>query len=124
VRKSILIVEDDKEIRQTLIDILEGEGHKVLSAHNGQVALDILHSTEELPGLVILDLMMPVMDAYGFRKEQMKDEKLASVPTVLFSADGRLAQKAALGGFSEFIKKPAELDDLFALAEKYCVLAS
>ena len=118
--KPVLIVEDDFEIRSTLCDVLSSEGYNVLGAENGKAALELLNKTENLPGLIIVDLMMPIMDGYEFRNKQLKDKRIASVPTVLFSADGQLINKAQAAGISEFIKKPIDLDDLYSLVKKYC----
>src|SRR4051812_44004646 len=121
MKKSILVVEDDNDIRQSLVEILQEEGYTVLSALNGKEGLEVLKKAEPLPGLVILDIMMPVLDGYGFRLEQMKSPRLASVPTALFSANGRLDEKARKVGVTEFLKKPIDLNKLFDLANKYCV---
>lgn len=120
MKKSILIVEDDSDIRQSMSDIFEDLGYKVVVAANGQEGLINLKKMDELPGVVILDLMMPVLDGCGFRNEQLKDSKLGTVPTVLLSADSRLPMKAKEFGFKEYVKKPIDLDHLISIAEKYC----
>lgn len=120
MKKSILIVEDDLSIRQSLTDVLQDEGYTVLAAENGREGLKILNSTETLPGLVFLDLMMPVLNGSEFLIEQGKDPKIAGIPTVLFSADVRLSVKAESMGVVEYLKKPVDLDKIFELAEKYC----
>lgn len=119
-KKSIFIVEDDADIRQSMSDILQELGYTVGSASNGLDALTQLREMKEHPGVIILDLMMPVLDGMGFRKEQEKDQKLFTIPTVLLSADSRLPIKAKENGFQEFVKKPIELEHLIAIAEKYC----
>lgn len=118
--KPVLVVEDDIEIRSTLSEVLRAEGYTVHEAENGMVALDLLTDLEPLPGLIILDLMMPVVDGFEFRNRQLKIEKIANIPTVLFSADGQLTVKAKAAGLNEFIKKPIDLDDLYDLVKKFC----
>lgn len=118
--KSVIVIEDDFEIRNTLCDVLEAEGYDVHGAENGQVGLDVLKGLKELPGLIIVDLMMPVVDGYEFRNQQLKDQRISLIPTVLFSADGQLSAKAQAAGITEFIKKPIDLEDLYALVKKYC----
>lgn len=118
--KSILVIEDDKEIRQTLVDVLEDEGYEVYSAENGEEGLKLLNEVSELPCLIIVDLMMPVLDGVGFRKEQIKSIKFSAVPTVLFSANGQISQKALTAGYSEYIRKPIDLEQLFEITQRYC----
>lgn len=120
MKKPILIVEDDSEIRQSLVEILKDEGYLVYSAENGRKGLDVLGKCDPLPGLVILDIMMPVLDGFGFRESQLTDDRLSNVPTVLFSADGNLTEKASRAQVSEFLAKPVDLDILLSLARKYC----
>src|SRR5437762_2793351 len=95
--RTVMIVEDDLDIRDALTQILEFEGYHVVSAENGQQALTQLQHGEH-PGLILLDLMMPVMDGWQFRLEQQKDAKLSDIPVVIISADGRVYQKASAIG--------------------------
>lgn len=118
--KPILVIEDDLPIRESLVDILQDLGYTVWSASNGQEGLDLLHRSTELPGLVLLDIMMPVLDGYGFRRAQIGNARLADIPTVVLSADGQISEKAGTVGVTEFVKKPIDLDRLFSLAQKYC----
>jgi DNA-binding response OmpR family regulator len=120
MNRTVMIVEDDREIRISLKDILEDEGYNVLSASNGQEALEMLYTADSLPCFIILDLMMPVLDGIGFRKVQAINSQLSMIPTAIVSADGQLTKKAELAGVNDFIKKPINLDELFALVKKYC----
>jgi len=113
--KEILIIEDDLEIRESLIEILGEEGYLVRGSSNGKEALDYLNLSKTLPALLLLDLMMPVMDGFQFRAEQMKNEKLAQIPTVVLSANSDLARKVRGIGISQYIKKPFELDSLIKI---------
>ena len=106
--KTILIVEDDLEIRQSMQEILEEEGYTVLSAKNGSEGLQILNDTSPLPGLVFLDLMMPVLDGYSFRKSQLLNPKFALVPTVPL-AKRRLVASA---GFQNLISLTPTVQNL------------
>src|SRR5439155_7067879 len=69
---TVLVVEDDFDLRDALVPILEYEGHRVVSAANGREALDWLHAMPP-PSLILLDLMMPVMNGEEFRAEQLRD---------------------------------------------------
>jgi CheY-like chemotaxis protein len=84
--KSILVVDDDPSIRRALTEILNDEGYSSSSAGNGFEALSLLRS-DHSTALVVLDLMMPVMDGYGFLAEQKRDPALANIPVVAITAD-------------------------------------
>ena len=114
----ILIVEDDDDIREALSQILELEGYTVREAANGREALDI-SSREPLPSLILLDLMMPIMDGWQFRSEQMKDPSLAKVPVVVISADAGVHEKVASFGAASVLPKPISLDRLLQAIETF-----
>ena len=116
----ILVIDDDKEIRESLSDVLSDEGYVVVLAENGQEGLDFLNTTKQLPCMVFLDLMMPVLDGQGFRKEQMNNPDFSKIPTILFSANGQLDKRALDIGMTDFLKKPIDLDELLSIAAKYC----
>jgi len=117
--RTVMIVEDDLDIRDALTQILEFEGYNVLSAENGQDALARLRDGEK-PSLILLDLMMPVMDGWQFRVEQQKDANLNTIPVVIISADGRVYQKASAIGAVGYLKKPVELEVLLSTVERHC----
>ena len=112
--RSILIVEDDLDVREALTQVLEFEGYAVAGVTNGQEALDRLRAGEH-PSLILLDLMMPVMDGLQFRAEQMGDPSLAHIPVIVISADGKVDQKVASLGVAGYMKKPLDVDSLLAL---------
>ena len=114
----ILIIEDDDDIREALAQILELEGYSVREAANGREALDI-SSREPLPSLILLDLMMPVMDGWQFRSEQMKDPTLAKVPVLVISADAGVHEKVASFGAASVLPKPISLDRLLRAVETF-----
>lgn len=104
--KRVLIVEDDGDIRSSVSELLESEGYEVATAVNGREALALLRAGAELPGVILLDLMMPELDGYQFREEQLADEKLKHIPVVLMSAGGELGAKARALGAAGHLKKP------------------
>ncbi len=116
----VLVVDDDPDIRETVIEVLEENGHSAVGACNGLEALERLRSAEELPRLILLDLMMPMMDGHAFRAEQLKDPALSPIPVIVISAflDGaeRTAELAAAGHLS----KPVRLDELISLIDRFC----
>jgi CheY-like chemotaxis protein len=118
-QKSILLVEDDQAIRESLREILNDFGYPVQVAENGKIALDFLRQADVLPALILLDLMMPVMDGYEFRTVQLADPKLAEIPTIAVSASGNLQEKADNLRVTDYLKKPIDLEMLFSLIEHY-----
>jgi CheY-like chemotaxis protein len=116
-RRNVLLVEDDDSIASALVDLLTDEGHQVVRARDGFEALDQLRA-EPLPGLMLLDLMMPKMDGYTLRKAQLADPRLASVPTFVLTAGGteQIRELAVEGWF----RKPIYLKSLLAVVDRYC----
>ena len=108
---TVLVVEDDFDLRDALVPILEYEGHRVVSAANGKEALERLQ-TMPPPSLILLDLMMPVMSGEEFRAEQLRDPALASIPVVVVSAHSSAEERAARLGAVGCVKKPFEIEDL------------
>jgi CheY-like chemotaxis protein len=116
--RSILIVEDDLDVREALTQVLEFEGYAVVGATNGQEALDHLRAGN-VPSLILLDLMMPVMDGLQFRSVQMDDPSLAAIPVIVISADGKVDQKVASLGVAGYMKKPLDVDSLLAMIARF-----
>ena len=92
----ILIVEDDEDLREMMAQLLALEGFKAETAANGREALAYL-ALGDRPDVILLDLMMPVMDGWEFRRQQVTDPALAAVPVVVLSAV-EPARAEALGG--------------------------
>jgi two-component system, chemotaxis family, chemotaxis protein CheY len=115
----ILLVEDDEDIARNLRELLEGEGYVVEWAPNGRVALDSLRGTSDLPCLILLDLMMPVMDGYQFRKEQERDPRIERIPVLLMTADGHIEAKKFKVGAKMFINKPVDIDEILRAVQRF-----
>jgi CheY-like chemotaxis protein len=109
---TVLVVDDDQDIRETIALILESAGYNVDAAPNGAEALSVLRGGSSRPCIVLLDLMMPVMDGGQFRREQQRDPSLADIPVVVLSGDGRVETKAAELGVDAYLRKPIGIDDL------------
>jgi CheY-like chemotaxis protein len=116
--RRVLIVEDNEVTRDVIALILESNGYEVSTADNGRAALERLRGGDR-PGLILLDLMMPVMDGWQFREEQRRDRSLADIPVVVCTAAGEAVQKDALGA-AELLSKPVEADDLLAAVGRHC----
>jgi CheY-like chemotaxis protein len=84
-RPTVLLVNDDPDASDALGCLLEYEGYRVESAEDGREALQKLKAGLD-PSIILLDLIMPVMDGYEFRAEQLKDGALAAIPVIVFSA--------------------------------------
>jgi CheY-like chemotaxis protein len=111
----VLVVEDDVDILRAIVQVLEDEGYAVRVAANGQAALDTLRAPgTSLPCLILLDLMMPVMDGWGFRAAQLRDPTLAQIPVIVLTADGNAVDKGPLMNSAGALRKPVELMTLLA----------
>jgi CheY-like chemotaxis protein len=86
-RGTILVVDDDDDLRQTFAGELSSEGYEVAEARHGAEALDYLQSHPP-PDAIFLDLMMPVMDGVEFLNARGKDREKASIPVFVFTARG------------------------------------
>ncbi|SRR6266849_5586895 len=118
-RKSILVVEDDPATRDAVALVLEDEGYSVTGVANGQEALHHLRQTSA-PNLIVLDLMMPVMDGWEFRKRQAQDPALKAIPVLVVSADRAVSQKAAALGAKDYLLKPIDLELLLEAVHRCC----
>lgn len=115
---TILIVEDDFDVRESLSEALRDEGYAVECAVDGEQALDWLRNGGR-PGLILLDLMMPRMSGSEFRLVQKVDPKLQHLPVVLLSADGAMEEKAKLLQTQGAIRKPIDLEQLLKVIEQF-----
>jgi CheY-like chemotaxis protein len=113
----ILVVDDDPDIRDSLREVLEDEGYEVACVGNGKEALDHLKSVNPQPCVILLDLMMPVMDGWQFRKEQKLHPEIADIPLVVITATGK---RPVLIDAAELVMKPLDLTRLFQSVERYC----
>jgi CheY-like chemotaxis protein len=118
-RHRVLVVEDDPDCRDAVGFILENAGYDVVAAENGKVALDRLREAEG-PCVIVLDLMMPVMDGYRFRAEQLRDDELATLPVVIMSGAGRIDERAQQLGVQDYVSKPVEPEHLLSMLGRYC----
>lgn len=116
----ILVVDDDPDIRETLVELLEENGHPAFAAANGNEALETLRTAGETPCLILLDLMMPGMDGIAFREEQLKDPALSPIPVIVLSAFRDSAETAQQIAATAHLPKPVSFDALMKLVETYC----
>jgi CheY-like chemotaxis protein len=117
---TILVVDDDRSIRQLLTAFFEHKGYHTLGFANGLEALTFLQHSPDNPQLILLDLMMPVMDGAAFRQAQQQDPYLASIPVIVMSAAADMAEQAPLLRAAAYLPKPIDFVTLLALVEQYC----
>jgi CheY-like chemotaxis protein len=110
----ILVVEDDEDLRESLAEALGASGHTVHAAEHGAKALELL-SGGCRPGLILLDINMPVMDGLKFLELKNADPLLAPIPVVIMSATERRAHP----GTADLVAKPMDLDDLERVIEQH-----
>ncbi len=113
-RAPVLVVDDDADVRDTLREVLEEAGYDVYCAGNGQEALDVLHEADPRPGLILLDLMMPVMSGEEMLEALKKVHALAAIPVTIVSASKKPPEARS------FLGKPVDLDELLGIVEKNC----
>jgi CheY-like chemotaxis protein len=106
----VLLVEDDRDIREILAETLTDLGFEVATAANGLDALELVRGQKARPGVILLDLMMPVMDGYAFLEERSKDPELATVPVLVITAGYRVDRRRL--GRVRVIWKPFDLPRL------------
>ena len=114
----ILIVDDDVATRSAMAQLLENSGFAVVAACDGGDALDQLRAGVA-PCLILLDIYMPRKDGWAFRAEQVTDPELSGIPTIAYSADDTIEDRAVALGLP-FFKKPLALDRLVNIVRRYC----
>lgn len=116
-RGSVLVVDDDDDLRATLRELLAEEGYAVYEAENGAQALDRLRDARRV-AVVLLDLMMPVMDGLQFRRAQRQDAAIATIPVVLMTAS-QLTEQVNQVEADASLQKPVTLDQLLATVSRF-----
>lgn len=106
----VFVVDDDRDLREALEETLGDEGCRVESAPDGASALAKLRTLPEKPSVLLLDLMMPGMNGWEFRAEQLKDPALAEICTVVMTADANVVPETIEA--DHFMRKPLHLDAL------------
>jgi CheY-like chemotaxis protein len=105
----ILVVDDDDDFREALSEVLGQAGYPVQRAQNGEVALQRVQ--EEAPGMVLLDLKMPVLDGWGVMERMRVDPRSAPIPILILSAYG-FEWEAELLGAQGYIPKSVGMDEI------------
>jgi CheY-like chemotaxis protein len=111
--RQILVVDDDRDIRAVVDDLLTEEGYLVKTANNGRQALEILSNWR--PEVILLDLSMPEMNGWTFLAHQQADPALAQIPVIVMSAHYNLGKGNALDAAAAVVPKPFDIDRLLTL---------
>jgi DNA-binding response OmpR family regulator len=111
----ILLVEDDRDVRDAIAEVLEEEGYQVARARTGVDALEQLGKSQRLPAAIVLDLMMPLMDGWEFWSLQQSHYEWASIPVVVISADTNAKDKSSALRPIACLRKPLDIDELLAI---------
>lgn len=116
----VLVVEDHDDTREMVAALLAAEGFTVVTAENGQRGLERLQQAR--PCLVLLDLMMPVMTGWEFRRVQMSlpDSELAAIPVLLLTAIAEPERAAQQLQATDVIRKPLDFDELLDTVRRHC----
>ena len=114
MQHTVLVVDDDQDIRDSLRDLLEGEGYRVRTAADGAEAVAAMQA--EQPCFVILDLMMPVMDGWEVAGRMHDEARLATIPLCVVTATPEWAPSDS----TCVLKKPIDLEALLAAVYDNC----
>jgi CheY-like chemotaxis protein len=117
--RTLLLVEDDPSVRESLSDLLQMEGYQVVEARHGGEALEALRAGLH-PCVILLDLMMPIMNGWEFRAAQSGDPEIAAIPVIVLSATRNLREALPPVRPAAFLSKPVEYDTLLATLREYC----
>jgi CheY-like chemotaxis protein len=107
---TVLVVDDDVALQETLEAVLEFEGYEVVVARDGLEALAML--TTQRPAVIVLDWAMPRMDGPAFAAALRQRGLHPGIPVLLLTADGRARQKAAEVGAEGYMAKPFDMTEL------------
>jgi len=118
VTQTILVVDDDEDVRSSVADALMDLGYRTETAGDGRQALAFLRAASFRPNLILLDMMMPEMDGWMFMTEIRKLPELASIPVVIFSAYGNPREVAGQLGAAGYLRKPLRLEELARAVER------
>jgi CheY-like chemotaxis protein len=117
---TVLVVDDDKNVCALISGELAGRGYRTVVAGNGKEALAYLKNSPRRPDLILLDLMMPEMNGWEFRKIQQDDPELAAIPVAIITGLEDVEGKAAALGAVDVLRKPSRVEQLTELVARFC----
>ncbi len=117
---AVLVVDDDKKVCEIISAVLASQGYETAVAGNGKEALAYLRASSCQPGLILLDLMMPEMTGWEFRRIQQEDPALAAIPVAIITGLADVEGKVSTIGAVDVLYKPSRVETLTALASRFC----
>jgi CheY-like chemotaxis protein len=125
VSKTILIVEDDDQLREVLEIVLREEGFRVELCPDGQAAIDTLTKRKDegkLPSMIILDLNMPIVDGWQVAKWLDADDVLGEIPVIVTSATKQQGEQAKSLHADAYLVKPFSTDEILGVVGLFTLL--
>lgn len=116
IQNLVMVVEDDRDIQESLQSVLETYEYRVVVALHGKEALEQLRAGVK-PAVILLDLMMPVMDGFEFRARQLLNHLWKEIPVVVMTAGNQTPQKKETLGEVVFLRKPIAINHLIEVIE-------
>lgn len=115
--KKILLIEDDVTVRENTVELLELSNYEVVSASNGKLGVE--KAIQNLPDIIVCDIMMPEMDGYGVLKEVSNHQEISHIPFIFLSAktEHKDIRKGMDLGADDYLTKPFEEEDLLSAIE-------
>lgn len=111
-----MVVDDDPDVRASLREVLVEAGYQVTCVGNGREALERLQNGTR-PCVILLDLIMPVMDGYQFRREQKRNPSIADIPLIVITA---MRSGNVLVDADALVMKPLNIEELFRSIARHC----
>ena len=115
----ILLVDDNAEVRAVLADFLSSHGYEVQTAGDGREALSSLTNSEIKPTVILLNLIMPLLDGWGFLAEFRKSRQFTQIPVIILSGLRAITERAQKAGAVAVMRKPVEPETLLRVLQHF-----
>lgn len=115
----LLLIDDNRELSQKFAEFLSLKGYAVQCAANAREAVQQIADSQTRPSLIFLDIMMPVLDGWGFLAERASEPLLADVPVVVISGCHDVTGRAKEAGAVAVVRKPIEPETLLRVVEHF-----
>lgn len=114
----ILIIDDSPDAQALLTILLQSRGYKIDCTSNGEEALRLLQSSNELPDVILLDLRMPIMDGFDFLELQRENPRIKDIPIVIMSGDEDIELTRAKTHVADILLKPLHISSIIEAVER------